>query len=186
MQAEIASSGVRLNTHDRYSRMVRVHGHHSGEWALAIRSRHGTSMVHDHFEGHVQMASTKELQPLGIVFLLDPPTHGLNIIPFASMAGGWLGPLVMFWLYLWGPLRPFAYPSGNLLWAAGRARFPDVRAERRSCESLGAPAAISGRQPDNSSKGRKWEHRSGYVVSCWSSASRSSSLQSHSWFKARA
>lgn len=47
--------------------------------------------------------------------LLDPPTHGLNIIPFASMAGGWLGPLVMFWLYVWGPLRPFAYPSGNLL-----------------------------------------------------------------------
>ena len=47
--------------------------------------------------------------------LLDPPTHGLNIVPFASMAGGWLGPLMMFWLYIWGPLRPFAYPSGELL-----------------------------------------------------------------------
>ena len=47
--------------------------------------------------------------------LLDPPTHGLNIVPFASMAGGWLGPLVMFWLYVWGPLRPFAYPDGDLL-----------------------------------------------------------------------
>jgi hypothetical protein len=47
--------------------------------------------------------------------LLDPPTHGLNIVPFASMAGGWLGPLMMFWLYVWGPLRPFAYPSGDLV-----------------------------------------------------------------------
>src|SRR5687768_5848883 len=44
-----------------------------------------------------------------------PPTHGLNIFPFASMAGGWLGPLIMFWLYVWGPLRPFAYPSGDLM-----------------------------------------------------------------------
>ena len=31
------------------------------------------------------------------------------------MAGGWLGPLLMFWLYVWGPLRPFAYPTGDLL-----------------------------------------------------------------------
>lgn len=31
------------------------------------------------------------------------------------MAGGWLGPLLMFWLYVWGPLRPFAYPSGHLM-----------------------------------------------------------------------
>ncbi len=31
------------------------------------------------------------------------------------MAGGWLGPLVMFWLYVWGPLRPFHYPDGDLL-----------------------------------------------------------------------
>jgi len=45
----------------------------------------------------------------------EPSTHGLNIIPFASMAGGWLGPLLMFWMYVWGPLRPFAYPSGELL-----------------------------------------------------------------------
>lgn len=30
------------------------------------------------------------------------------------MAGGWLGPLVMFWLYVWGPLRPFHYPAGDL------------------------------------------------------------------------
>ncbi len=48
----------------------------------------------------------------------DPPTDGLNIVPFASMAGGWLGPLLMFWLYLWGPLRPYAYPSGDMLPAA--------------------------------------------------------------------
>ncbi len=39
----------------------------------------------------------------------------MNILPFASMAGGWLGPLLMFWLYVWGPLRPFAYPSGDLM-----------------------------------------------------------------------
>jgi hypothetical protein len=45
----------------------------------------------------------------------EPPTHGLNLVPFASMAGGWLGPLLMFWLYVWGPLRPFAYPDGELL-----------------------------------------------------------------------
>ncbi len=45
----------------------------------------------------------------------EPPTHGLNIVPFASMAGGCLGPLLMFWLYVWGPLRPFAYPAGELL-----------------------------------------------------------------------
>jgi hypothetical protein len=45
----------------------------------------------------------------------EPPTHGLNIIPFAIMAGGWLGPLVMFWLYVWGPLGPFTYPSDNLI-----------------------------------------------------------------------
>ena len=42
-------------------------------------------------------------------------TSGFNVIPFASMAGGWLGPLLMFWLYVWGPLRPFHYPSGELL-----------------------------------------------------------------------
>ena len=46
----------------------------------------------------------------------DPtPTTGYNLAPFASMAGGWLGPLLMFWLYVWGPLRPFAYPAGDLL-----------------------------------------------------------------------
>ena len=43
------------------------------------------------------------------------PTEGVNVIPFASMAGGWLGPLLMFWLYVWGPLRPFRYASGDLL-----------------------------------------------------------------------
>jgi hypothetical protein len=42
-------------------------------------------------------------------------TSGFNLVPFASMAGGWLGPLLMFWLYVWGPLRPFHYPDGQLL-----------------------------------------------------------------------
>ena len=42
-------------------------------------------------------------------------TGGFNLIPFAIMAGGWLGPLLMFWLYVWGPLRPFDYPTGALL-----------------------------------------------------------------------
>jgi hypothetical protein len=41
-------------------------------------------------------------------------TKGVNLFPFASMAGGWLGPLAMFWLYVWGPLRPFDYPAGDL------------------------------------------------------------------------
>lgn len=41
-------------------------------------------------------------------------TSGYNIIPFAVMAGGWLAPLLMFWLYVWGPLRPFSYPTGDL------------------------------------------------------------------------
>lgn len=40
---------------------------------------------------------------------------GVNVIPFAVMAGGWLGPLLMFWLYVWGPLRPFDYPRGPLM-----------------------------------------------------------------------
>ena len=30
------------------------------------------------------------------------------------MAGAWLGPLLMFWLYVWGPLRPFHYPDGDV------------------------------------------------------------------------
>ena len=42
-------------------------------------------------------------------------TAGFNLIPFASFAGGWLAPLLMFWLYVWGPLRPFDYASGPLL-----------------------------------------------------------------------
>ena len=41
-------------------------------------------------------------------------TSGVNLIPFAIMAGGWLGPLLMFWLCVWGPLRPFDYPAGPL------------------------------------------------------------------------
>lgn len=41
-------------------------------------------------------------------------TKGLNLIPFAIMSGGWIAPLLMFWLYVWGPLRPFDYPPGDL------------------------------------------------------------------------
>lgn len=48
-------------------------------------------------------------------YSFDPPTTGLNIIPFAIMAGGWLAPMIMFWLYVWGPMRPFDYPSGDLM-----------------------------------------------------------------------
>jgi hypothetical protein len=47
--------------------------------------------------------------------LQEPATQGLNIFPFATMAGGWIGPLIIFWLYVWGPLRPFRYPTGKLL-----------------------------------------------------------------------
>ena len=42
-------------------------------------------------------------------------SSGFNLVPFASMAGGWLGPLLIFCLYVWGPLRPFHYPGGDLL-----------------------------------------------------------------------
>ncbi len=41
-------------------------------------------------------------------------TTGVNLIPFASMSA-WLGPLLIFWLSVWGPLRPFHYPAGDLL-----------------------------------------------------------------------
>lgn len=30
------------------------------------------------------------------------------------MSGAWLGPLLMFWLYVWGPLRPYHYPIGDV------------------------------------------------------------------------
>jgi len=29
------------------------------------------------------------------------------------MAAGWLAPLLMFWLIIWGPLRPYHYPQGE-------------------------------------------------------------------------
>src|SRR5687768_15903720 len=41
-------------------------------------------------------------------------TTGVNLVPFAVMSGGWLAPLLMFWLYVWGPLRPFHYPAGDV------------------------------------------------------------------------
>jgi hypothetical protein len=41
-------------------------------------------------------------------------TTGINRIPFAIMSGGWLAPVLFFWLYVWGPMRPFAYPTGDL------------------------------------------------------------------------
>ena len=41
-------------------------------------------------------------------------TTGVNVVLFASIAGGWIGPLLMFWLHVWGPLRPFHYPAGDV------------------------------------------------------------------------
>lgn len=41
-------------------------------------------------------------------------SSGFNIVPFAAMAGGWLGPLLLFWLAVWGPLRPHDYPPGDI------------------------------------------------------------------------
>lgn len=41
-------------------------------------------------------------------------TRGVNLIPFAVMSGGWLAPLLIFWLNVWGPMRPFHYPQGDL------------------------------------------------------------------------
>ncbi|HEU0301820.1 MAG TPA: hypothetical protein VFR37_20365 [Longimicrobium sp.] len=31
-----------------------------------------------------------------------------NVLPIAVMSGGWLGPLALFWLAVWGPMRPYA------------------------------------------------------------------------------
>jgi len=50
-----------------------------------------------------------------------PAADRLNTILFAVMAGGWLAPLLMFWLYVWGPLRPYSYPAGHLLPGPGFA-----------------------------------------------------------------
>jgi hypothetical protein len=41
-------------------------------------------------------------------------TRGVNLIPLAVMSGGWLAPLLIFWLNVWGPMRPFHYPQGDL------------------------------------------------------------------------
>ncbi|HYE56966.1 MAG TPA: hypothetical protein VD948_00605 [Rhodothermales bacterium] len=46
---------------------------------------------------------------------MTPATSSLNPLPVAAMSAGWLAPLLMFWLSVWGPLRPFDYPGGNLL-----------------------------------------------------------------------
>lgn len=65
--------------------------------------------------GQAGMESTDGAQNLAIDQEFANETAGFNLIPFASMAGGWLGPLLMFWLYVWGPLRPFHYAGGDLL-----------------------------------------------------------------------
>jgi len=105
----------------------------------------------------------------------DPPTDGFNIVPFASMAGGWLGPLLMFWLYLWGPLRPYAYPRGDLLpgawfavvvsacialwWVLPRAYFEIREFERtgRIYRALGG--LVFRRFAPNGDLANKWERR---------------------------
>ena len=46
---------------------------------------------------------------------IETTTGGFNLIPFAAMAGGWIAPLLLFWLALWGPLRPYGYPAGDLM-----------------------------------------------------------------------
>ena len=91
------------------------------------------------------------------------------------MAGGWLGPLVMFWLYVWGPLRPFAYPSGDLLpgvpfvlvvagcialwWALPRTYFEVHRFERsgRVYEALGV--LLFRRFAPDGDWANRWERR---------------------------
>ncbi len=44
---------------------------------------------------------------------LPTKADGMSAIPLVLMSGGWLGPVFMFWMYAWGPLRPFAYPAGD-------------------------------------------------------------------------
>lgn len=91
------------------------------------------------------------------------------------MAGGWLGPLLMFWLYLWGPLRPYAYPDGELLpgawfvvvvaacvalwWVLPRAYF-EVRAFERSGRIYRVLGVLLFRRfaPDGD-LANKWERR---------------------------
>ena len=46
---------------------------------------------------------------------IETTTGGFNLIPFAAMSGGWIAPLILFWLALWGPLRPYDYPAGDLM-----------------------------------------------------------------------
>jgi hypothetical protein len=41
-------------------------------------------------------------------------TKGVNIIPFAIMCGGWIVPLLKFWSYVFGFMRPAGYPAGEL------------------------------------------------------------------------
>jgi hypothetical protein len=46
---------------------------------------------------------------------METTTGGFNLLPFAAMAGGWIAPLLLFWLALWGPFRPYGYPDGDLM-----------------------------------------------------------------------
>ncbi|HYH79762.1 MAG TPA: hypothetical protein VEX86_08185 [Longimicrobium sp.] len=38
----------------------------------------------------------------------------INHVPIAVMSAGWLSPLLLFWLAVWGPLRPYGHASGSL------------------------------------------------------------------------
>jgi hypothetical protein len=64
---------------------------------------------------HPRKQSTDGAQDQAMDQRFANETADFNLVPFASMAGGWLGPLLMFWLYVWGPLRPFHYADGDLL-----------------------------------------------------------------------
>ena len=53
-------------------------------------------------------------EPTPLPAELPAKANGLSAIPLILMSGGWLGPVLMFWMYVWGLRRPHAYPAGDL------------------------------------------------------------------------
>lgn len=43
----------------------------------------------------------------------------LNLVPFALISAGWLGPLLEFWALVWGLIRPYAYAGADVAPHAG-------------------------------------------------------------------
>lgn len=89
LRAPIISGLGRLKRHERYR--IRFHA-----GSAASQGDHRTRLWHP------EPDCSRSPSDRGI-------DHG------QQRAGGWLGPLLMFWLYVRGPLRPFHYRNGDLL-----------------------------------------------------------------------